>query len=143
MFFKINTTSSQLFALVYYCQTMSMPSLVRRMFVSSHGTREVKYKIAYKFYSTLYGMWNMDFFRSFYSDFCLGIGILPTLALDYAIALYPLFLMIISYLLIVLYDKNYRVVIIMWRPFQLLFSVFRKKWDIRTSVIDAFSPFKC
>ena len=141
MFFKINTTSSQLFALVYYCQTMSMPSLVRRMFVSSHGTREVKYKIAYKFYSTLYGMWNMDFFRSFYSDFCLGIGILPALALDYAIAIYPLFLMIVSYLLIVLYDRNYRVVIIMWRPFQLLFSVFRKKWDIRTSVVDAFSTF--
>jgi uncharacterized membrane protein (Fun14 family) len=90
---------------------------------------------------SLYGIWNLDFFRPFYSDLCLGIGILPTLALDYAIAVYPLLLMIISYLLIVLYDRNYRVVTIMWRPFQVLFSLLSKNWEIRTSLIDAFSTF--
>ena len=34
---------------------------------------------------SVYGIWNLDFFRPYYSDLCLGIGILPTLALDYAI----------------------------------------------------------
>ncbi len=29
----------------------------------------------------------------------------------------------------------------MWRPFKILFSLFRKNWDIRTSVIDAFATF--
>jgi hypothetical protein len=90
---------------------------------------------------TLYGIWNLDFFRPFYSDLCLGIGILPTLALDYAIAVYPLLLMIISYLLIVLYDRNYRVVTIMWRPFLLFFSLFRRNWDIKTTVIDSYATF--
>ena len=90
---------------------------------------------------SIYGIWNLDFFRPFYSDLCLGIGILPTLALDYVIAVYPLLLMIISYLLIVLYDRNYRVVTIMWRPFRLLFSIIRRHWDIKTSVIDAFATF--
>jgi hypothetical protein len=97
--------------------------------------------VAVKVYLSLYGVWNLDFFRPFYSDICLGIGILPTLALDYAIAVYPLLLMIISYLLIVLYDRNYRVVTIMWRPFQVFFSLFSKNWEIRTSLIDAFSTF--
>ena len=90
---------------------------------------------------SLYGIWNLDFFRPFYSDLCLGIGILPTLALDYVIAVYPLLLMIISYLLIVLYDRNYRVVSMLFRPFLALFSLFKKNWDIRTSVIDAFTSF--
>ncbi len=71
----------------------------------------------------------------------MDLGLLPTLALDYVIAVYPLFIMIISYLLIILYDKNYRVITVMWRPFKILFSLFRKKRDIRTSVIDSFSTF--
>ena len=74
-------------------------------------------------------------------DLCLGIGILPTLALDYAIAFYPFLLMIISYLLIVLYDRNYRIVTLLWRPFIFLFSLFRKNWDIRTNIMDAFATF--
>ena len=91
--------------------------------------------------SSLFGLWNLDFFRPYYSDVCLGIGILPTLALDYAIALFPLLLMILTYLLIVLYDKNYGLIRKMWEPFQQLFSLFKKNWNIRTSVIDAFSTF--
>ena len=86
-------------------------------------------------------IWNLDFFRPFYSDLCLGIGILPTLALDYAIAAYPLLLMIISYLLIVLYDRNYRVITIIWMPFQFFFSLFKRRWAVRASLVDAFSTF--
>ena len=83
----------------------------------------------------------MDFFRPFYSDLCLEIDILPTMVLDYVIAVYPLLLMIITYLLIVLYDRKYRVITIMWRPFQFLFSLLKSNWDIRTSLIDSFATF--
>ena len=97
--------------------------------------------IVTKLLFSLYGIWNLDFFRPFYSDLCLGIGILPTLALDYVIAVYPLLLIITSYLLIVLHNKNFRVVTILWRPFYALFALFRRNWDIKTSVIDAFATF--
>ena len=63
-----------------------------------------------KLLMSLYAVWNLDFFRPFYSNLCLGIGILPTLALDYAVAVYPLLLVLITYILIVMYNKNYRVV---------------------------------
>ena len=46
--------------------------------------------IVAKLLYSLNGIWNLDFFRLFYSDLCLGIGILPTLALDCVIAVYPL-----------------------------------------------------
>jgi uncharacterized membrane protein (Fun14 family) len=110
-----------------------MPVLARERLIGKYSNTAVKV------YISLCGIWNLDFFRCFYSDLCLGIGILPTLALDYAIAVYPLLLMIISYLLIVLYDRNYRVVTILWRPFQVLFSLFRRNWNVRTTVIDAFA----
>jgi hypothetical protein len=138
--FKINVVSSHLHALVHFSQGMSIPPLVRGMML--YATDRPRILAGMKVYFSLYGVWNLDFFRPFYTDICLGIGILPTLTLDYAIAFYPLLLMMISYLLIVLYDKNYRVFIILWRPFRALFSLFRRRnWDIRTSVIDAFSTF--
>ena len=69
------------------------------------------------------------------------MDILPTLALEYIIAVYPLLLMVVSYLLIALYDRNYRVVTAMWSPFRRLFSFFRRNWDIRTTLTDAFATF--
>ena len=141
IFFKINITSSHLFAVVYYCQTIATPVLV----VDLLNSKIVEaYSVLFwcvQTLSTLYGIWNLDFFRPFYSSFCLEIGILPTLALDYAIAVYPFLLMIISYLLIELHDRNYQVIVTMWRPFRKVSSMFRRNWDIRTSVIDAYATF--
>ena len=46
--------------------------------------------------------------------------------------------LLLSYILILL---NYRVIKLVWNSFQTLFSLFRRNWDIRTSVIDAFATF--
>ena len=140
-FFKINVTSSHLFIVVVYCQSLSKPSLLRSAMIDITDNTNLSSIIVAKITFSLYGIWNLDFFRPFYSDICLGIGPLPTLALDYAIAVYPLLLMIITYLLIVLYDRNYRVITVMWRPFRFLFSYYRRNWDVRTSVIDAYATF--
>ena len=43
--------------------------------------------------------------------------------------------MVVSYVLIELY---FRPVVIMWKPFRRLFSLFREKWNLRTSIIDSF-----
>ena len=42
-----------------------------------------------------------------------------------------------------MYGRDCRVVTIVWSPFRVLFSFFRKNWDIRNirSVIDAFATF--
>ena len=138
LFFKVNVVSSSLHAVALGSQIMSIPPLCRTVFLTHPYSKQFT---AIKMILSLYGIWNLDFFRPFYSDLCLGIGILPTLALDYVIAVYPLLLMIISYLLIVLYDRNYRVITIMWRPFLSLFSLFRRNWNIRTSVVDAYATF--
>ena len=137
LFLKLNIVSSHLHPVVLFSQAMSMPPLARALLLSTPK----RYLPSAKVLLSVYGMWNLDFFRPYYSDLCLGIGILPTLALDYAIAVYPLLLMMISYLLITLYDRNYRVITIMWKPFRTLLSLFGRNWDIKTSIIDAFSAF--
>lgn len=136
LFFKVNLVSSQLYAAVNFCQSVSLPVAARVVFAKSYTG-----VVGVKWVWSLYGVWNLDFFRPFHSGFCLGIGILPTLVLDYMIAAYPLFLILITYFLIVLYDKNYRVIVVLCRPFKALFSRLRKNWSIQTSMIDAFATF--
>ena len=78
-----------------------------------------------------------------YSPFCLhpNISTLQVLALDYIVAVHPLFLTILTYVLVKLYDRNYRVVVSAWKPFRYCLSHFRAHGDIRNSLIDAFATF--
>ena len=139
LFFQINAVTSHLHPVIWYSQSLSLPALLRTLLL--HNSWHKQMVMIAKITFSLYGIWNFDFFRSFYSDICLGIGFLPTLSLDYVIAVYPLLLMAITYLLVNLYDKNYRVVVTMWKPFRALFSLFKKNFDVRTSMIDSCVTF--
>ena len=90
--------------------------------------------------SSFFGIWNLDFFRLVYTPFCLHphTNTLQVLALDYIIAVYPLLLIALSYLLVLLYDHNVRLIV--W-PFVPLFIRFRRQWNIRSSLVDAFATF--
>ena len=72
---------------------------------------------------------------------CLHVSTMEALALEYAIAVYPIVLIVISYVLIELYDRNIRFVVYLWKPFHWILSFFKKHWNIRTSVIDSSATF--
>ncbi len=86
-------------------------------------------------------MWNLDFFRDFYPEIYLNMSTLTVLALDYAVAIYPLFLTALSYILIELHGRNFRPVVIVWKPFRYVLTRVRKNWDSKTTIIDAFVTF--
>ena len=67
-----------------------------------------------------------------YTPFCLQphTQTLHILALDYLIAVYPLLLIALSYLLVVLYDHNIRIIVWLWKPFISLFIRSRRVWSI-------------
>ena len=141
LFFEINAVTSHLHPVIWCSQAISMSAMSRMLFLHTSLQKHPIYLIIIKITLALYGVWNFDFFRTFYSDICLGIGFLPTLALDYVIAVYPLLLMAITCLLVNLYDKNYRFVIAIWKPFQAIFFIFKKNFNIRTSMIDSCVTF--
>lgn len=132
---KINILSGLLNPVVLFSQGMSLTPISRAFLI--FAWKDSHFSAGINIALTLYGIWNLDFFRPYYSDLCLGIGILPTLALDYAIAVYPLLLMTVSYLLILLYDRDCKIIIFLSRPFR----VFRRNWDVKTSIVDSFSAF--
>ena len=138
--FSINVTSSRLHGVVWYSQTMSFPAFVRIILLTCR-VKEVKYLNTTKAISLFYSLWNLDLFRSILPNICLNVTTLQALVLEYLIALYPFVFILFSYFLIVLYDRRIPFIVTLWTPFKKVLTIFRKSWDIRTSVLDSFATF--
>ena len=146
LFFKINIVSSRFQGFLFYSQIVSTPATIRVfIFLANNYSSKSESKaaqIALRSFATFYGIWNLDFFRSVRYSICLGTDTLETLALDFiAVGVYPLLLLVLSYVMIELYDRNVRLLVIMWKPFHRIFGLFKENWDLRTSLIDAFATF--
>ena len=139
VFFNISVTSSHMHGYVLFSQAVSTPAFVRVLFLTIEGLPFVSNVI--KSLEPFFSSWNLDFFRSTVPNICLDIDTLQAFALDYCVAVYPLLLITVSYLLIELYDHNVWLIVYIWRPFHFFFKLFRRNWDVRTSVIDSFATF--
>ena len=136
-FFKVNVTSSSLHGFVFYSQTVAMPTNIR--FILLAVAQKPQYTLPAKILLSVYGIGNLDFFRTLYPEFCLNTSTLGTIALDYAIAVYPLVLIFISFVLVQLHARNYRPIVFIWKPFHSLFTHLRRNWNMQTSVVDAYA----
>ena len=136
LFFKINTTSSHLHGYVIFVQAIVLPQFARLFVTTIEFETSFNYPI--KVFGALYGLWFLDFFRLFNFGICLHMSPLSVVTLDYVIAVYPFLLTVLSF---ELHDKNIRILVFIWKPFRCIFTLFRRNWDIRTSVIDAYATF--
>ena len=76
-----------------------------------------------------------------YTPFCLPpkMTTMQALTLDYVLALYQLVLLDVGYMFVELHYHGFRLTLRLWKPFHSCFSHFRRQWDIRTILIDAFA----
>ena len=137
LFFKVNVTSSSLHGFVFYSQAVAMPTNIR--FILLAVTQKPNYVLPAKILLSIYGIGNLDFFRMLYPEFCLNTSTLGTIALDYAVAIYPLVLILISFILVKFHAHNFKPIVFIWKPFHNLFTRFHRNWDIHTSVVDAYA----
>ena len=77
-----------------------------------------------------------------YTPFCLhpNTTAIQTRTLDYAVAVYPLVLVVITYIFASLHYRYPRVVLL-WRPFYRCFRCIRNEWDIKNTLIGAFATY--
>ena len=129
---RISATSAKLNAFVTVAQTIAIPANLRVILQSN----EHPYLPLIQILATIYGIWNIDFFRTVIPPICINLSTLQALSLDYAIAFYPLVLLFFVYLLIDLHARDFWPIVQLWRPFQ---RCCRNRWDIRSSIINAFA----
>ena len=136
---RLSATSPKLFGFVFLSQTVAEGANVR-IILAELKTHPIVASLA-KVLFALYGIWNLDFFRTVMPHICVNVDTLQALALDYAIAFYPLILLAVTYVLIQVHTCNFRVISVMCRPFRRCIEHFRSQWDVRTSIVEAFATF--
>ena len=134
--FRLSVTSPLLHGFIICIQILLSPPNMRLLHdhvMFTKTRREHKLYIE-KILTIPMGIWNLDFFRLVYTPFCLHphTNTLQVLALDYIIAVYPLLLIALSYLLVLLYARNVHFIVCLWKPFVPLFIRFRRQWNIRS-----------
>ena len=137
--FKFNANSPKVHGFILFAQVVSTPVIMRLLLTNSYKLNDSIPAI--KTIATLYGMWNLDFFRTLYPDMCLKVTTLQALALDYVIAFYPITLMLLTLALFKLHSEGCRIVLWLWHPMDRCLSMFKKEWTEKASMIDVFATF--
>ena len=144
--FRISATSPSLNGFILFNQILTSAPTMRALEITL-AKRRGKFTPAERsitqVFVSLSGVWNLDFFRLVYNPFCLqpNTNNLQVVAMDYLTAVYPLLLIASVYLLVLLYDRNVRLVVWLCKPVVLLLIRFRRQWNIKHSLVDAFATF--
>ena len=116
--FGISASSPQLEAFIIFAQIITAPANVRMILeVLDSGTYPASLNIC-RIIAALYGVWNLNFFRTLLPENCLKLSTLQALALDYVIAVYPLIHIVFTYVMIYLYDRRCFLLVWVTKPFK-------------------------
>lgn len=137
--FRISANTGMLGGYILMSQIITTPSQLR--YISSlhsgkSGSRAINIVI------TVHGVWNLDFFRGLYMPFCYNDSTSPLFiaSLDYLIALYPMGLILLTFAIVHIHDR-FPVVSRIWRPAHRVFLRIRHQWNVKKSLVDAFTTF--
>ena len=138
----VNVISGPVNAFIYFSQTST--AYVNVAFTENVLKQQgaVMYSVKpVQVISSFYDIWNFKFFHKIIPDFCLTerISHLEGFSLQYIIAVFPLFLVVVLYVCIELHARNFRPLVWCWKPFHKCFVYCRRNIHPETSVIDAFA----
>ena len=139
--FGVNVTSGPVNAFIYYSQVSTAYANIAFAEDILKEQGNVTYSVKpVRVISSLYGIWNLKFFHDI-PGFCLTkhISHLQGIALQYVIAVFPLFLVVVLYVCIQLHTHNFRPLVWCWKPFHKCFVYCKRGIHPETSVIDAFA----
>lgn len=143
-FFHIGITSGPANGFIFFAQVVSTPLEILyltyglKLFIS--GNTYLPSVLA-DLLTDPYCIWNLDFFRIFHSNICIStqMKVIHVLVLRYISALCPLVLLLITYAIIELQARNYRLLMFLWRVVCFPCVRWRRVWKAKSSVIDAFA----
>ena len=133
--FKISANSGLLVGCVTISQMVATYNLVQVYLAVNPQTITSSFVV--KVIACLYSIWNLDFFRSVYPPFCLhpNMSALGVLSLDYLVAVYPLFAVISTYIIV----KKFSYVSCSSGPLNKCLYLFIKVGNAGNSLIEAFA----
>ena len=106
-------------------------------------TNEGHLRLVTRLILVLYGIFNLDFMSNAVPPFCVSsnLSLYHRAILGYITAFYPMLLIVVTWICIELHDRNFRVIVYLWRPFHRCFVRLRRGWDTKNDLIDVFATF--
>ena len=92
---------------------------------------------------TIIGLLNLDFFHYILPPMCVGVSLksIHVLLLDYIIALYPLLLSVLVFVVVKLHDRNCWMIYYLTIPIQMLLKLIRKEWNPKATILNTSVTF--
>lgn len=139
--FRVPINSGAMITYVTISQIFASPGLIT-FYTVRFERNSIKYINGILTFLTFYTFWNLDFFRSLYTPFCLHpkLTTVDIISLDYIVGVYPLVLTVLTYLLVQLHDGS-QLLMLVCMPLNKCMYRFRKVWNIKESLVKAFATF--
>ena len=134
----VSVTSPRANTVILIFQIYSLPEAVK---VAIQYTRGTNFDFLIRLIAALYGVWNLDFFRTLLPPICLPLSTMQLIGLDYLVAAYPLLLLVCLYVLVTAHNRGCGLVLRLFRPFLWCSARIRQQSNIRHSIIDALVTF--
>ena len=122
--FRLNITSGPLLGYILFCQTILVHLGDRKYlfdYTQSDDIVSPNFEKLFSFLKIFSEFWSLKFL-AIIPPFCISDKLtgIHVVMLDITSATYPLFLVMISCILTELYARNYRIVVILWKPFKII-----------------------
>ena len=130
---------------IFVAQLFSAPAIMQGLFSVMQVTNFISFplQLILTVHITVFGVWNLDFFRAVYSPWCISPHItnIHQAAIEGSIGLCPLFFLAVLSILVRLYKNGNRVIVVLWKPFHYCSCRLKRKLNRHTSLIDVFAAF--
>ena len=114
------------------------------LYYTEHFDRKQGLESLEKILFSIYGIFNLDFLKySILPPFCVStkLGTIHIAFLEYLSVIYPMFLILLTWICVELHGRNFRPLVLLWKPFHRCFVCLRRRWDTKSDIIDAFITF--
>ena len=148
LIFQINITSAPMTCYIMYSQLIPLwwnfafsstdINITRQMFILNHQAELVR-----KLIFALYDLWNLRFFYFLMPPICISSKLKPlhVALLGYFSIFYPMVLILLTWLLIKLHDRNFQPLVWLWRLTHRFFIRLQRGWSKTSDIVDVFSTF--
>lgn len=145
--FRLSAMSPAMNANILISQIFSCPAVMSLLSIAGqisvkNSVDECSVRYLEHVMSIIYGVWNLDFFHTAFEPLCLhpGMTILHVISLDYCVALYPIILILLTYLLVKVHDR-FVLIQRLWKPATWLLFCFCDEGKKSNFLIETFGTF--
>ena len=143
--FRLNLASGKAMGYVLFCQGYVVAvKIYSGFYYSIYYSMGTYGKFALKFSLSLSEVWwYLQTFMYVFEPLCFHkrMTSLQVVLLRYIYVIYPLLLILVSWICIELHSRNFRAVRCLWKPFHRCFAKIRRKWSISDSIVHAYATF--